>query len=263
MASRHLVLFATSDAPDPYVNSIAHAVAHLGVSSVEIIVISEHDYPAELSGSAWATRVSERVTAQIEALATQMYIEYQADKSGGTRQPLAGAETAGVYGTVLSVINKGGMAARIVPLGGLYSELGKFVHASRSCVFDVTALKKNLLIDVAVALLALDHDEVFAFELKKPPSFDQSDLIHRLSSPADYAYRNLLDSGPVATGVSRLRRLAIRSKALAVLATVLLIVSLALFVWQPDSRLLALIGVVSGIASIASALYPFVVRLRE
>jgi hypothetical protein len=28
------------------------------------------------------------------------------------------------------------------------------------CVFDVTALKKNLLIDVAVTLLALDYDEV-------------------------------------------------------------------------------------------------------
>ncbi len=263
MPPRHLVLFATSDAPDPYINSITHAIVHVGVTSVEIVVISEHDYPAELSGTAWATRISERVAAQLEALAANTYIDFGLDKSGNTRQQLTAAESNSVYSNVLAAVNEGGLGAKVVPLGNLYSELIRWVDGRRSCVFDVTALKKNLLIDVAVALLALDRDEVFAFELKRPPSFGQSDLYHRLSNPTDYTYRNLLDSEPVATGVSRLRRLALRSRTFAMLAVGLLIVALALFAWRPDSRLLAAIGVISGVASILSAIYPFVIRLRE
>src|ERR1700729_3224668 len=86
---------------------------------------------------------------------------------------------------------------------------------------------------------------------------------HRLASPTDYTCRNLLDSDPVATGVSRLRRLAVRSKVLGVLATSLLIVSLALFAWRPDNRLLAGTAVVSAVASIVSAFYPLVLRMWE
>ena len=41
MPPRHLVLFATSDAPDPYINWITHAIVHVGVTSVEIVVISD------------------------------------------------------------------------------------------------------------------------------------------------------------------------------------------------------------------------------
>jgi hypothetical protein len=71
-------------------------------------------------------------------------------------------------------------------------------------IFDVTALKKSLLVDVAATLLALDKDTVYSFELKRAPSFDQRDLFHRLRHQEDYEYRNLLASEPVRSAAKRL-----------------------------------------------------------
>jgi hypothetical protein len=145
----------------------------------------------------------------------------------------------------------------------LYAALHDWITSSKHCIFDVTALKKNLLIDVAVALLALGYDEVFTFELKRKPSFDQTDLYHQLSSPVDYAYRNLLSSAPVAASVSRLRRLTVGSRTVGLVASVLLAASLALYAWNPASKTLAVTGIVSAVASIVSALYPFLRRGRD
>lgn len=262
MAAKHLVLFATSDSPDPYVNSIAHAVVHLGASSIEVVVISEHDYPTDLSGGAWSTHISERVTAQLEALSTGSYINYAADKNGSIREPLAASDKS-IYAKVLKEANIGGIGAKVVPLSDLSSALSKWVRGEKICLFDVTALKKNLLVDVVISVLALDYDEVFTFELKRPPSFGQADLFHVLSSPADYVYRNVLGSGPVMESVSRLRRLSVRSRAVGLVATVLLVLSLVLFFWNPASKVLALVGVISAIASIVSACYPFILRFRD
>lgn len=257
---KHLVVFATSDSPDPYINSISHCVVHMGIGSVEIVVISEHDY-AEQKAAMWATRISSRVNQQLELLMSGDYISYV-----GPGSPAIETLThkgADQYAKVLEVLNRGGASAKVVPLNSLYSCLQEWIRLPGGCVFDVTSLKKNLLVDITVALIALDYDEIYAFELKRTPSFGQQDLFHALSSPLDYEYRNLLRSAPVRSALARLRRLTIGTKPFLIAAAGLLAFSISLFFRSPSSKVLAFVGIISAVASIGSALLPFVRRIRE
>lgn len=261
---RELVIFATSLSPDPYINSILHSITHLNVQSVRIVVIGEPQDTNQSDGAQRATQVIQSITEQLESLAAGKYLRRSTPDAPGEVEPLRGNNAAEPYRRALQVLNRGGSSGIVVPLADLYSYLRR-LSQNGQCIFDATALKKSLLVDVAATLLALDRDTVYSFELKRAPHFDQRDLFHRLRHQEDYEYRNLLASDTVRKAASRLRRWTIQSSWLAGVAGVLLLVGVVLLnarvgrdhsQWQAET--LAYISLVSGAASIASLVVPFI-----
>ncbi|TNM32095.1 hypothetical protein [Streptomyces sedi] len=95
----------------------------------------------------------------------------------------------------------------------LDKELGRFLVDDQA-VFDVTTLKKNLLVDVTSLLVSRDCLEFYSFDLGEAPRhFDDRELIHSLD-PGRYRYRRISDSPHVVTAR---KRMVARSATLKVL----------------------------------------------
>ena len=90
-------------------------------------------------------------------------------------------------------------ASLVIPYADLDSRLKEFSRDGHG-IFDVTALKKNLLLELVVLLLSHNCADIYEFEiLRKKRFFNENDLIHSLMTSdeverGDYVYRKLTDA---------------------------------------------------------------------
>lgn len=166
--SKTLYTFATSERPDAYINALSHAIAHHEVTTFHVIVISEHDYKDISESKVWATNVISQISNQLSMLSKGKYLD---DKTGSAI-PLKSTEDIDTYERCLETINKSGTTGIVIPLNELDKQLRLYASKGQ-CLFDVSALKKNLLVDVVAVLLSVNFSDVYSFELHKKPQYDQ------------------------------------------------------------------------------------------
>lgn len=254
--SRNIYLLATSHIPDPYINVLAHLFQHKNPASVNFVKIVERG-----SVYAEANEQIHSIYAQIvklmEALANGTYPR----KVDGEVQPHSiGQRAAERYNALLEKLLRVETRMVTVDWGDLDRELGKFL-ADDQAIFDVTTLKKNLLVDVVSLLISRDCLEFYSFDLGKAPQhFDDRELIHSLD-PDSYSYRRISDSPHVVAARKRMvaRSATLRSllfSASAVGASVILIQFLLSNSWADK-----LVVAIATAASIVSLI--FVLRRED
>ena len=122
------------------------------------------------------------------------------------------------------------------------------------CLFDVSALKKNLLVDVVAVLLSVNFSDVYSFELHKRPQYDQGDLYHILKK-SDYVFRNLTRSLPVTLSLNRIKKWSARSKAIILFTIILALIFIPISIFWQESNVMSVLNVAALIASIGSYLF--------
>jgi len=253
-----LYIFATSDRPDAYINAIAYSVEHLNVGSIYLIVISEHDYPEEeQEAQVMATGVLANILLQLQALKDGKYMTFSKAHGQNVASELENKEGIQFYSKYLEIINKSGTTGVVVPHSTLGTVLKNYID-NGNCLFDVSALKKNLLVDVVTILLSYNFSEVYSFELQKKPSFGQKDLYHNLKRDNSFAFRNLANSEPVQNSLRRISRWTLRARAIFMYTAIVALIFIPISIFWKDSSAVIVFNSAAIIAGIGSYLYMFV-----
>lgn len=257
-----LYIFATSERPDAYINTLAYAIDHLQVTSIFIIVISEHDYAEESrDDDLLASTVVTNISEQLRSLSVGHYVKTWNAINVRPTEPLQNQAHIDVYKRCLEAMNQSGTTGIVIPLLTLDDTLRSYVSGG-SCIIDVSALKKNLLVDVVATLLSIGFSEVYSFELKKKQTYDQTDLYHNLRANEDFIFRNLAKSDSVTRSLQRISRWSARAQAIMLFTVILAAVFIPLsFLWR-DSYLLSALNIAAMAASIGSYLFLFVRERR-
>jgi hypothetical protein len=155
---------------------LAHVLRTRQVSSVHYVLIAEHQYSTE--------QVTDRLTSIVAGIHKHL---------NELRDRLADASDSKseIYDQCLDRLDSIPVTTQVIPWSDLAEKLDEF--SATAAVFDVTTLKKNLLVDVVALLLSRGRAGVYSFELMKVPTYGEADLIHALSS-AEFTYRSLGDS---------------------------------------------------------------------
>lgn len=243
-----LYIFVTSPRPDPYINTLVHVTRNYTLRQVHFIGIAEHGYDEE-GGEQRAATIMAGTQRMLERLAKGTY-----DASDGAHRLPDDAATE--YRECLNRLAFARTSAMGVRWDDLAAKLREFTRP-RNGIFDVTALKKNLLVDVVALLLSLGEWNVRTFEISKKPTFGAEDLIHSLKEGKDYKYRCLADSKHVE---SARRHMASRSLTLySLLSVTIIVLGLVIVVqvttptsWAQTSLVIA--GTTASIASWAFSL---------
>jgi hypothetical protein len=133
-----------------------------------------------------------------------------------------------------------------------------FIRRNPNCIFDVTSLKKHLMADILACCIATRMKNVYSFDLKIAPDFEnpESMLYHSLGKD-DFSYTDLLDSEPVRQSLRLILAMTGATK-IAISLTVILIVSLSILLFFSHKTPLLLLSIASSIASITSLILQFV-----
>lgn len=229
-----LYLFATSLRADPYVNAIVHSVHNLDVTAVTVVTITE-------SGSTRSEAAATSVLSSITRLLHELCEEATEDAPHLYTEALK------------SVVD---FRALTVPLNDLDLRIAELTKKGNA-IFDVTALRKDLLVDIVALCTSRSFTRIYTFELRREPHYDQRDLIHNLRLGADYIYRNLTASTAVQLAVSRIQSRTISTKTLLA-ATGLLVVALILTqIFWPRGWVMTLFALASVACGIVQTLALF------
>lgn len=247
--SKNLYLFATSARADVYINSLAHAIDKHGIEKLHLIVVSEHGYISEQSSSENASNIFSSICHQLENLTVGEYN----NSSSGSKISVSG--DTGIYKSCLSLINRGGSSIIVIPANELEEKLKEYSNKKAS-IFDVSALKKNLLTDVVSCLISIRHKYVYSFELIKEPDFNERDLYHNLNRD-DFVYRNLLDSKIVQNSMNRIARWHARTKLISILVFILFLIITPISFYLGETKYFYSLNIIALVCSIASFLFLF------
>ncbi|MBD2898406.1 hypothetical protein amrb99_73760 [Actinomadura sp. RB99] len=244
--SNRLYIFASSDRPDPYVNVLVHALSTYPLVEVRFIGIREHEYSNE--------QVDGRVNATLTAVYARLE-ELASGLSGEDYSPSVDMNGRALYRTCLEKLEDVQVGASVISWPELDQRLGRLAAHGRP-MFDVTTLKKNLLMDVVALLLSRDCSDVFNFELLKAPNYDERDLIHALR-PNEYKYRSIAESRHIEAARRRMvsRSMTFRSIAWLTLAITGIVAAVQIFF--PNGWGQAAVTVIATATSIAAWLYFF------
>ncbi|MER6593251.1 hypothetical protein ABT214_15645 [Micromonospora purpureochromogenes] len=219
-------------------NILVHATQKFDLKHIHFISIIEHDYQSE-SGEKRAAAIAGTAQDLLESLAEGRYVDR------GEFQNLSDSQAA-VYQRCLDRLKY----VRISSLGVRWADLGdalKRFAKKNDALFDVTALKKNLLVDTIALLLSQAETEVWTFELLKNPTFGVDDLAHNLTEDQDYKYRRLTDSKHVETARRRMIAGSLTMRALAVITAAIVVPVVMVQIFWPNS------WIQSGIVGIGTA----------
>lgn len=258
--ARRLYIFVTSRNPDPYVNVIVHAVENFGLEKICFVSVVEHDYLAESDGETQRLRA---VTAEID----RRLVELSGGKYTGVPLPDGPVQSSTIdeesrqrYTNCVEKLERIEDTTLVIPWIDLSKKLMEF-SSDVGAVFDVTALKKNLLVDVVVLLLSRGCSRVFDFEILRREVFhDQRDLIHSLRpsnnvSRGDYLYRNLAENDHVKQAIKRMVARSMTFRQLVIVTALVAVVVSAVQISFPSSWAQTLVTIVATVAAIAGWLF--------
>ncbi len=242
--SYELYIFVTAPRADPYVNVLMHVLRQYAISAVHYVAVVEHDYTTEQMDERLSD-VETNVGRLLNQLANGVY-----GHSKIATEP--GWVTA--YQECRNKLDR--TSVRRVPISwnDLDAKLKEFI-AGGPVMFDVTTLKKNLLVDVVALLLSRGFTAIFSFEVITSglPRFDERGLIHALS-PNGYRYRSLADSKHVQQARSRTIAHSMTFRTLLVLTSVVGFVVLIIQLFYPNSVLESVIVALGTTAAISGLL---------
>ena len=238
----------TAPRADPYVNVLMHLMRNRVITGIHYVALVEHGYTSEQMQE----RLSD-IDANVGILLDQL-----SEGCYGSREIQIDLAWRDAYRECRMNLDRTRVERFTVSWNDLDAELGRFLQAD-SIIFDVTTLKKNLLVDVVALLLSRGRTEIFNFEqvTAGQPRFDERGLIHALS-PNGFVYRGIAESKHVEKARARFVAKAITFRtALAVTA----IVGLAVIIIQiffANTALESIILAIATVAAISGWLYTFV-----
>jgi hypothetical protein len=265
---RRLYIIVTSWQPDPYVNVLAYTLQHFKLSQIYFISIAEHGYVIEDDAESERKSLSKiraGVEDRLRELAEGRYTRRGKDGKPDEVVPVDEAASR-FYRNCITQLESLENTSVVIPWSDLDHRLESFTSDGRG-IFDVTTLKKNLLVDTVVILISHGCTDVFDFEIVKngPRSYDERELIHNMTEatevqPGDYMYRNLIENDHLARAERRLitRSLTVRS-LIAVTAAVGIAVLLVEIFFSHSWPGVA-IGVVATTAAISAWFAPLLRR---
>jgi hypothetical protein len=202
--SRSVYLFVTSPRPDQYVNVITHCLTSLTIDHVVFVHVSAVHGEAAADEKDMSAAVYRNVTILLSHLASGQYRHFGGDRDGSlvdlaqqySTEDLAALKQ--LYRTCQD--RKVKWSHRQVPYSSLRQELARSRRAEPQSLYDVTAVSKSLLGDVVALSILEGIRDLYTFDLRTPPTFDEPwrmlwhDLAAVGSMPAKYSYVNIVDT---------------------------------------------------------------------
>jgi hypothetical protein len=188
-----LYIFVTAQRADPYVNVLTYLLRNRTVSAIHYVALIEHGY---------TTEQMEARLIDIEA-GVGILLGQLAEGRYGDREIDLALDWVSVYRECKTELNSISVERLPISWDDLDNALREFL-SDGPVMFDVTTLKKNLLVDVVALLLSRGWTDIRTFELvtSHQPKFDEQGLIHALGNR--FSYRNLADSKHVEKARSRI-----------------------------------------------------------
>jgi hypothetical protein len=225
------------------------------VSVMKLVTISG---PDSQDGVQYAGTVMSNVIRQLDALCTGHYIR---DIGKPDKTEPIDAIAQQFYADYYPSIKKM-LTLATIELARLDSDLRELIGDGQ-CLFDVSALGKDLLVDVFAVSLAQEFREIYYLKLLEPKLPGDStkgrlDLIHQLKSGRDYRFVNLTGSEPVRRSLTRIRANLMQFRT--AVATVILVAFIVLTFQDYFKKTWAinLLANISIIGAIASAVFLFI-----
>jgi hypothetical protein len=253
---RTLYILATSPRPDPYINTMIHVMKSFhDVSSIKLVTISG----TGSSGTEQAAMtVMSNIERQLDSLCSGKYIpnigKPEKTESIGS---IAQQFYLDYYPRIKEILG----TAKI-DLSRLSRDLRGLI-ADGWCLFDVSALRKDLLTDVFAVLLAQEFRELYYFELVEPELPQDStkgrmDLIHELEPMKDYVFKNLMASKSVQSSLVRIRANLMQFRTAIVTILLVAFIFGVVQVFFQKTWLMGIFVFISLVGAIASAVFLFV-----
>ncbi|MET7639508.1 hypothetical protein [Streptomyces sp. NPDC005438] len=248
---RHIYLLVTSHLPDPYINVLTYLFdSGTRAASINLVKIRQN-------GGGDSARMDEEIhlihTSIVERLRDLASGKYPRTVDGSVRYHEIGAEAAETYEKCLNWLLRTETRIITVDRGELDGELRSFI-ATGGALFDVTTLKKDLLVDVTALLLSQGCGEFYYFDLGKAPEhFDDRELYHSLEGFRDY--RMMSSSEHVKTAMARMVARSLTHRRLLVYSLlVFALVCVAQFFFT-DTWVVNVVASIATAASIVSVLF--------
>ena len=269
---KSLYIFADSERPDQYVNSIVHCVLHRDVRSIQIIHIRglgrSGEPNVQIDGT--SARLLGAIQAQLNGLVEGGEYTFMDGKRKGERILLASTydserakQIQDFYRSCLSISSLSYSNADI-DYGQLRSRLRLIAKEGRSAYVDVTSIRKKYIGDVVAAGLVERLKQLYTFDILLPElDYERpwTMLIHELlgdTSPL-FSYTNILDTA-VYRECSRIVVISAPRLKLSAIFTVVLLAVAFIASWRIGltSHIMQTVLAMSGFASLLSLVFVFV-----
>lgn len=247
MRECNLVLFITSSRPDPYVNCLAFVLSSRRIEKITFVSISEpgleHSSPFEIVAT---------VRQLINSLAGGHY-----PKSEGKGESRVSDDVMASFVGLRDRLDAINVSVETVARADLDGYLSRAI--GEGSIFDVTALRKDLLADVATLLISRGHAQASVFELKRRPTHDVNDLYFQIATH-ESSYENILESANISLALrrGRLRRANRRVYLISVPLVAALVVAVNIFF--PESTGAMVANALAAGASVLSFIIGILVR---
>jgi len=266
-----LYIFVTSWRPDPYVNALVYSLQHFDIAQVYFASIVENDYgneddrddeqadhdgKEEKKAAKSLNEIKTGIEERLQELAKGIYTRVYPD--GSEEEVEIGPEGAALYKSCVSMMERLEVTSVTFPWIDLNRRLARYSEDGHG-IFDVTALKNNLLVDVVIGLLSRGSTRIFAFEILKTgkPSYDERDLIHNMKekgkrTPGEYVYRNLLENQNVKSAIARIVSRSLQVRSLIILTSVVATIIVLIQIFYARSWPETVVAVVAAVAAIGA-----------
>lgn len=270
---KSLYIFADSERPDQYVNSIVHCVLDRDVRNIHIIHIQgfgssrDPDPGAQVDG--FSARLLGSIQVQLDGLAERGEYTFADGKRKGERRLLA-SEYSSERAEQIQELYRRCRALSLsysnadIAYDELRSRLRLIAKEGRSAYVDVTSIRKKYIGDVVAAGLVEGLRQLHTFDMLLPKlDYDRpwTMLIHDLLGDTSrlFSYTNILDT-PVYRECARVVVIRAPRLALSAIATVLLLGAASIAYWQIGStnQVVQTVLAMSGVASILSLVFVFI-----
>lgn len=191
--SANLYVFVGSLLPDPYINVIAHCLAHYSsINSITFIDITRDKGRIEHQKNK-LTELKRKIKSQLETLYNKKY--YKRTQSGETQEINLDLSEEDIHR--YQQVFKQEIQTKVI----LYEELEtnieqwKNAQSDQAHIFDVTAALKSELIDIYTICRYRRITTIYSLELLSDNrTYDYRELIHALHYTKTYLYQCLAES---------------------------------------------------------------------
>ena len=206
-----LFIFSDSPIPDSYINVIAHWNARKNIQDITLIKI-EKDIGKKGYAHSYLEGLEDRINLQLSLLSSSKYLR----QKRGTRNEwetveiqLSEAEQK-VYEEIKESLSSNSFRLKALTYEELGGFLGNVVEKNRKTaivsIFDITAVKKEYIVDIYAVLCEKEERNISTFQLILPPSHTEQDLIHNIRWDETYKLVSIANSEYTADKIVALRK---------------------------------------------------------
>ncbi|MEO0769232.1 MAG: hypothetical protein AAFY72_07325, partial [Cyanobacteria bacterium J06649_4] len=194
-----LIIFSDSLSPDPYINVIAHWYARSRLRKVSLLKI-EKDIGKIRIATAELEQLKERIFLQIKLLSKSKYLR----KKRGTQNDWEEVEVQlsenekDFYRILDGGISSVLFDEIVYDYAEIAHQLPIYISANRKSfvqsIFDISTVKKELIVDIYVILSMEGISNINTFQLIPKPTYSEKDLLHCLRFDEQYKYPSVANS---------------------------------------------------------------------